>query len=319
MKKTLFILIAIFGICACENDTRPEVIFDTDANNELDDQHAIAYLLMNDDIFNIAAITTNVTAKDGGIQAQVDEAERVAKLVDKKVDILPGATEKFEEILPNIGRERFDGCESVNRIIEVADRHTPDNPLILIAVGKMTNVALALAKKPEIIPNIRLVFLGTNFPSYENEWNVVNDIPALNYVLSTDIRFEIVTVRYSEPTGTDAVRISIDQVRSDFAGIGPKVDPTPGRHSGEFTNFGDYSVSLFENIQLHENGTRALYDLVTVAIVKNPSWGTPTEIPAPYLEGNEWIIQNDNPRKITLWTDFNRDAIIGDFILTIDK
>jgi len=319
MKKILFVLIAILGICACENDTRPEVIFDTDANNELDDQHAIAYLLMNDDIFNTVAITTNVTIKEGGIKAQMDEAERVAKLVNRKADVLPGATGCFEEILPHIGEECFDGCESVNRIIEVAGRHTQDNPLILIAVGKMTNVALALAKNPEIIPNVRLVFLGSNLPSFENEHNLINDIPAMNYVLSTDVSLEIVPARYGEPSGTDAVRVSIDQVRSDFVGLGPKVDPVPGRHGGVFTCFGDYSLSLFENIHLGENGTRALFDMVTVAIVKNPGWGTAVTVPAPRLEGNEWISQDDNPRKITIWSDFDRDSIIGDFILTLNK
>jgi len=36
-------------------------ILDTDANNELDDQHAIAYLIFNDDLFDIRGITTNRT------------------------------------------------------------------------------------------------------------------------------------------------------------------------------------------------------------------------------------------------------------------
>ena len=29
------------------------VIFDTDANNELDDQHALAYMLLNDEVFDV--------------------------------------------------------------------------------------------------------------------------------------------------------------------------------------------------------------------------------------------------------------------------
>ena len=42
------------------------VILDTDANNELDDQHAIAYMLFNSQVFNIEGITINKTVKVSG-------------------------------------------------------------------------------------------------------------------------------------------------------------------------------------------------------------------------------------------------------------
>jgi len=320
MKKYVTILACLILFCSRSKDNRPDVIFDTDANNELDDQHAIAYLLMNDDLFNTVAITTNVTVKEGGIQAQVDEAERVAALVNHKVRIYPGATGTFEKILPQMEEDKeYDGHESVEKIIREAAKHTPQDQLILIAVGKLTNVALAIAKAPEIIPNIRLVFLGSNLPFYENEWNLINDIPALNHILSTDIHLEIVPARYNKPSGTDAVRISRDQVRKDFCDLGPDVRPVEGRHGGQFTTFGDYSINLFEKIKLGSDGKRALYDLVAVAIVKNPAWGTSLQVPAPRLAGREWIEQPENPREITVWSDFDRDAIIGDFILTLNK
>ncbi|MFD2588159.1 hypothetical protein ACFSQJ_14540, partial [Croceitalea marina] len=53
------------------------IIFDTDANNELDDQHALAYLLSNGDLFNLEVITVNATGFGGGIQNDFDEATRI--------------------------------------------------------------------------------------------------------------------------------------------------------------------------------------------------------------------------------------------------
>ena len=48
-----------------------------------------------------------------------------------------------------------------------------------------------------------------------------------------------------------------------------------GRHGGAFTNFGDYSVDLFEHIDLYgDPPSRALFDMAAVAIVKNPAWAT---------------------------------------------
>lgn len=53
------------------------VIFDTDANNELDDQHALAYLFSNRDYFDIKAVIVNATRNGGDIQGHYDEAVRI--------------------------------------------------------------------------------------------------------------------------------------------------------------------------------------------------------------------------------------------------
>jgi len=47
-------------------------------------------------------------------------------------------------------------------------------------------------------------------------------------------------------------------------------------------------------------------------------------MPAPRLildEGSQgrWEDQPDNARKITLWADFDRDAIIADFYATMER
>ena len=44
---------------------------DTDANNELDDQHAIAYLLANENYFDVEGMTVNTTT-DGREQTDID-------------------------------------------------------------------------------------------------------------------------------------------------------------------------------------------------------------------------------------------------------
>ena len=46
---------------AAQPATRIAVIVDTDANNELDDQHALAYVLLNGDTFKVEGVTVNAT------------------------------------------------------------------------------------------------------------------------------------------------------------------------------------------------------------------------------------------------------------------
>ena len=105
----------------------------------------------------------------------------------------------------------------------------------------------------------------------------------MRYVLSVDVPFEIATVRYGRGTGTDAVRMTRDEIGRRMPGKGPRAEsPVTGRHGGTFTTFGDYPVNLFEHIT--PDGTppsRALFDMAAAAILKNPAWARREEIPAP--------------------------------------
>lgn len=304
-------------------DNRIEVVFDTDANNELDDQHAIAYLLLNEETFDVLGITTNATRKGGDANEHCREAERVIALVGKAdagIPVIPGANGKFETIRDAVGSGDYDGAEAVRFIIEKARQKSPEDKLTLMAVGKLTNVALAFLADPSIIPNIRLIWLGANYPE-PGEYNLVDDIPSMNYVLDTDVEMEIVLCCYHTPYGTDAIRVTKAWAQEVFAGMGPHVEEAvSGRHGGEFHCFGDYSVSLFEHIRYYDEAkTRALYDMAAVAIVKNSGWAEKMEIPAPVMVDEKWVDRPDNQRKISLWKNFDKEGIINDFVATLSR
>ena len=126
---------------------RIRVIFDTDANNELDDQHAMAYLFSNQDFFDISGITVNATYNGGSIQNHYKEAERIMTLfnVIQKIPLIKGANQSFLEIKDEVSGTSYDGSDAVKFIISEAKRDV-DNKLVILAVGKLTNVALALLK-----------------------------------------------------------------------------------------------------------------------------------------------------------------------------
>jgi hypothetical protein len=75
------------GLTAAPAGEKIRVILDTDANNELDDQHAIAYLLFNGQVFDVEGITVNRTRNGGDIQAQYAEALRVVQLCNLHPEI----------------------------------------------------------------------------------------------------------------------------------------------------------------------------------------------------------------------------------------
>ena len=291
------------------------IILDTDANNELDDQHAIAYMLFNDSIFDVEGITINKTRNGGSIDDHYDEANRVVKLCGwhSKVELHKGATGSFDEIKDQINNPVYDGSDAVNFIISMAKKES-NRKLVLLAIGKLTNIAIAVHKDPSIIPNIRIVWLGSNYPA-PGEYNQENDLSSLQYIIDCNIDFQIALVRYGEPSGTDAVRVSLSEIEKIMPGKGPHIStPVIGRHGGTFTNFGDYSVNLFQNIDYHDDPpSRALFDMAAVAIVKNPNWASQQKIPKPELIDGNWHERPNHPDHITLWENFDKEKIIDDF------
>jgi purine nucleosidase len=302
-------------------DRRIRVLLDTDANNELDDQHAIAYMLFNGHVFDVEGITVNRTRAGGGIEEHYAEAERVVRLanLEGRIPLYKGADGSFDQIRPHLDQPEYDGADAVRFIIERAHADDP-RPLVLLPVGKLTNIALALAKDPSIADRVRIVWLGSNYPK-RGEYNKENDPASLTYILDeTDAPFEIVTVRYGDPSGTDAVRATPEEIRARMPGTGPRVSPpVTGREGGAHETFGDYSVALFENIELYgDPPSRALFDMAAVAIVKNPAWATARPIRAPRLTAEGWEDRPGEGRTITLWEHFDRDAIMNDFYQTME-
>lgn len=312
----LLAVVALLGLAVtatAQTRGRIPLLIDSDANNEVDDQHALAYALLDRETFDVVGITVNATRGGGDVRGQMAEAERVVRLVDRgDVPIVPGADGDFATIRSTITNADFDGGAAVDFIIKEAHRARGER-LVLLPIGKLTNIALALLKDPSIATKVRIVWLGSNYPE-PGEYNQENDLEAVRYVLSVDVPFEIATVRYGTGTGTDAVRVTPAEIAVHVAGRGPTVAPVAGRHGDNFTTFGDYAANLFANVSL--NGTppgRALFDMAAVAIVKNPSWARSRVQPAPALVGERWEDRPGNARTVTIWEHFDRDAIVNDF------
>lgn len=300
--------------CSRPDADRIPILVDTDANNELDDQHALAYAFFNQDVFDIKGITINATFGGGDASEQYEEGKRVMQLCDvwEKFPLKKGASGNFDDISPLIADPKHDGYEAVDFIIQEA-RKIEGEKLVLIPIGKLTNIALSLQKAPEIAEKVRIVWLGSNYPD-PGEYNLENDISAMNYVLEQDVPLEMVTVRFGKPSGSDFVRVTPAEVTDRMQGLGPKVAPVTGRHGGSFSNFGDYSVNLFSNIKLSGNPpSRALYDLVALAVVKHPEWGKQHTIAGPTMQDKLWQDRPGNQRQVIIWEHFDKTAILADF------
>ena len=301
------------------NLSKIRVLLDTDANNEIDDQHAIAYVLLSGDKFILEGITVNRTNNGGDIHEQAKEAERIIKLCDMedKISVTLGASASFSEIRSKVMNPVFDGSDAIDLVIERAHRNA-SQILTILAIGKLTNVALAIKKDPTIVSKIKVVWLGSNYP-LPGEYNLESDSESMNFVIASGVLFEIAVVRYKEKSGTTAVTVTPQDLERNIVGNGPNVDkPIIGRNGGEFFNFGDYSFNLLDNVYLFgDPPSRPLYDMAAVAIIKNPEWAEKKEIPSMLYKDGAWHAEPDLVTNLYIYEDFDKEKILEDFFSSV--
>ena len=171
-----------------------DVVLDTDAYNEIDDQFAISYMLKSKEKLNVKAILAapflnnkSVSPKDG-MEKSYNEILKLLDLADEsemKNNVYRGS----EIFLPDEKTPvESDACDF---IINIAKEYSPEKPLYLVAIGAITNVASALIKAPEIAENLVIVWLGGTAHHFTDsrEFNMFQDVAAARVVMGSDAAF----------------------------------------------------------------------------------------------------------------------------------
>jgi PKD repeat protein len=162
----------------------PQLLLDTDAKNEQDDQHFIGYALFSElDILGINSV------HHGGGQEPINYAEirhiidlsRQSGLPEDRVPLVfRGADQRLA--VPDSGR--WDDTEPIvtaasDAILAVARGASLDNPVWIVPVGPGTNPASAILQARregfEIKDRIRILWLGGSNHEIINEFNGNND------------------------------------------------------------------------------------------------------------------------------------------------
>ena len=155
-----------------------DVVLDTDAYNEIDDQFAISYLLKWKEKLNTKAIyaapflnSNSVSPKDG-MEKSYDEIFKLLSLLDEN------------ENTPVISYAAQDLAERVKN-------YSPQNPLYVVAIGAITNIASAILLNPEVAENSVVIWLGGHALHYHHtkEFNMYQDVAAARVVMQSGVPF----------------------------------------------------------------------------------------------------------------------------------
>lgn len=173
-----------------EYPTHPvDMVLDTDAYNEIDDQYAIAYALRSGEKLHVKALYAapfqNKHSPDPaeGMEKSYQEIGHLLTLMNRQATVLRGATAFLaDEQTPQIS-------DAARDLAERAMQYTWDAPLYVAAIGAITNIASALLLRPEIAERMVVVWLGghaLNWPD-NAEFNLRQDVAAARVVYGSGV------------------------------------------------------------------------------------------------------------------------------------
>ncbi|MBQ2705145.1 MAG: nucleoside hydrolase [Clostridia bacterium] len=170
-----------------------DVVLDTDAYNEIDDQFAISYMLKCKHKFNIKGICA-APFLNGKSSSAEDGMEKSYNEIFKLLDL---ANENEVKQLVYKGSRNYLSDESNPIESEAADfmatlskKYSAENPLYIVAIGAITNVASAILKNPQMKETCVVVWLGghsIDTPLGASEFNMKQDIAAARVVFGCGI------------------------------------------------------------------------------------------------------------------------------------
>jgi inosine-uridine nucleoside N-ribohydrolase len=318
--------------------SRPRVVIDTDAANEIDDQYALAWALLSPERLDVRA----VYAAPFSFAHRLDEMRRAraaraaperaapfdlallrqhgARLARYEqrhgsLDAIAGwpvfcspaqgMARSFDEIVrvfsllrvPHDGRV-FQGCErylaptgepalsdAVEHLIALAKATPADaEPLYVVAIGCITNVASALIAAPEIAERIVVVWTS-GYPSHA---------PHINF--SLNLEQDQVATRIVLDSSVPLVYLPGFHVGAQLRLSLPEIE----RHVRPSGAIGAYLHHLYTHNPLADLAgiddvrtpgfSWVIWDLINIAWLLNPEWVPSELVPTPALdEERRWV------------------------------
>ncbi|MDR0294177.1 MAG: nucleoside hydrolase [Oscillospiraceae bacterium] len=168
-------------------ETKIDMVLDTDAFNEVDDQFAIAYMFRNPEKLNVKALYAapflnekSESPKDG-MEKSYDEILRLLPLTGR-TDMSGSVYKGSDRFLPDEKTPVV--SPAAEHLAELAARYTPRNPLYVAGIAAGTDVASAILLNPKIIDSIVIVWLGGHAHHWRDtkEFNLYQDVAAARVI-----------------------------------------------------------------------------------------------------------------------------------------
>ena len=294
-----------------KKDTLKNVILDTDTYNEIDDQFALAWAVIeNGKRLNLLSINAapfhndRSTGPKDGMEKSYEEIQRLMGLIDESGFDLKVAT---KDIPVYRGSESYLASKKEPVISDAAKNivdtvKASSEPVYVVAIGAITNVASAIIMDPSIVNNMAVIWLGGHawHYSHSREFNMRQDVPAAQVVMDSKVPF----------------------LQVPCVGVCDMLHTTVPELKYYLDGKNKLSTYLCDIVASYNRGnaycwSKVIWDVSAVAAVITKGYGDPVVLPTPILTSDSLYAFDTARHPMIYVRSLNRDRIFADLFKTI--
>ena len=247
-----------------------KVILDTDTYNEVDDQFALAYAMLSPERIELLSVNAAPFLNDrstsplDGMEKSYQEIFKIMHLVDpdSKIPVYRGSVDYL------VSKDEYQPSDACDNIVNTV--MSSDEPIYIVAIGAITNVASAIIKCPEVARRAVLVWLGgtaLHLPS-AREFNLMQDVMAAQVVFDSGIRM---------------VQVPCEGVCTEFHTTIPELE----HYLRGKNQLCDYLIDIVATYVPNTFAwSKVIWDVTAVAALVRPDTLDMVEIPRPIVTDN---------------------------------
>ena len=292
-----------------EPPTAPvRMVLDTDTYNEVDDQFAIVYSLLSPERLLVEALYAapfHNKRSNGPADGMEKSLAEIHRLLSRLPGIAPtrqdfalrGATAWLpDERTPVMS----DGAAD---LVERALASPLDDPLYVVAIGAITNVASALLLEPAIRERIVVAWLGGHARHWPDtrEFNLYQDPAASRVLLDCGVPL----VRFPCMGVVSHLHTTLPEMAAHVQGKGP---------------IGDYLFQIYRDYRSDQFAySKQIWDLAPISWLVNPQWTQMELVSSPRLTGRLTWAFDDSRHAIASARYLDRDSIFRDLFTKLEQ
>lgn len=317
-----------------------KVILDTDTYNEVDDQFALAYMLLSEERIDLQAVysapfsamffekllnTGNIGIPmtndlETGLEQSHNEILKIFKLLDMNPEnkVYRGSKKYMKK--PDEPVDSEAARDLVRRAME------SEEILYVAAIGEITNIASAILMEPAIIRKIVVVWLGGQplYWPHTVEFNLGQDLLASQTVFNSGVPlvlFPCMTVSSALATTSHELNAMLNGKSRIGTYLSEAVSSqlTGEAAQGMFNllsltycaGLNDYELAGIAS-QGNMSPSRIIWDISVVGYLVNPNWCPSSLVETPYLTDDLKWRYDENRHLMRICNYIYRDAIFGD-------
>ena len=295
------------------------IVLDTDTKNEIDDQFALIYALLSQEIVVEAVhaapfVRSGYSTPASGMEASYNEILTLFRLIphSPSIPVYRGSRAILSDPSTPVT------SEAATHLIELA-MQPRTTPLYVVAIGAVTNVISAILLEPQIMERIVVVWLGAH-PTYWR-WDVGAAVGSLDHagpMREFNFSNDPLGAAALFDSGVPLVWVPCKNVAEHLRTVPAEID----RYVAGCGEIGRYLARIFNEWVTRPAASKPLCDMSTIAYLINPEW-VPT-ILAPTPRFNLETLRDpsspspfdlmDTPRPwCRIAIDVKRDLIFHDF------